>query len=102
MSGGISGLSPSSDASVWKRVPCALLVSGMINETSSQSQWIELDVNEYSPSTERENNFMEYTYTLASSLELNEFDSFILKLRMLALDTRNIPRFRNLRAVAVY
>ena len=102
VSGGISGLSPSSDASVWKRVPCALLVSGMINETSSQSQWIELDVNEYSHSTERENNFMEYTYTLASSLELNEFDSFILKLRMLALDTRNIPRFRNLRAVAVY
>jgi hypothetical protein len=96
------GLSPSNDALYWKRIPCALMVSDVQNEVSAESTWMELDVNEYSPSTEREHNFMEYTYTLPSTLELNEFDSFILKLKMLALNTKDIPRFRNLRAVAVY
>ena len=66
------------------------------------SQWVQLDVNDYTQTTERETNFMEYTYSLAPVLELNEFDSYILKFRMLALNSRDIPRFRNLRAVAVY
>lgn len=96
------GLSPSNDALYWQRIPCALMVSDIQNEVSAESTWMELDVNEYSPSTEREHNFMEYTYTLPSTLEMNEFDSFILKLNMLSLNTKDIPRFRNLRAVAVY
>ena len=96
------GLSPAVDALSWVRLPCSLMVSGMIVEAASTSQWMELNVNEYKQSTERETNFMEYNYTLPQSLELNEFDSFILKLQMLSLNTRDIPRFRNLRAVAVY
>ena len=96
------GLSPSNDALSWTRIPCALMVSGMVVESASSSQWMELNVNDYTPSTERETNFMEYNYTLPSSLELNEFDSFMLKLQMLALNSKDIPRFRNLRAVAVY
>ena len=99
---GIRNLSPSDDALCWKRIPCALLVSNLSTETGMESQWMELDVNDYNPSTERENNFMEYNYSLAQALELNEFDSFILKFRMLALNGKDIPRFRNLRAVAVY
>ena len=78
------------------------MVSDIQNAVSTESTWMELDVNEYSSSTEREHNFMEYTYTLPSTLELNEFDSFILKMKMLTLNTKDIPRFRNLRAVAVY
>lgn len=96
------GLEPANDAVYWKRIPCALVISSLQDDAVEDSQWVQLDVNDYTQTTERETNFMEYTYSLAPALELNEFDSYILKFRMLALNSRDIPRFRNLRAVAVY
>ena len=97
-----AGLAPSSDAVCWQRIPCVLIVSSLEDDAVEESQWVQLDVNDYTQTTERETNFMEYTYSLAPALELNEFDSYILRFQMLTLNSRDIPRFRNLRAVAVY
>ena len=97
-----AGLAPSSDAVYWQRIPCVLIVSSLEDDAVEDSQWVQLDVNDYTQTTERETNFMEYTYSLAPALELNEFDSYILRFQMLTLNSRDIPRFRNLRAVAVY
>ena len=95
-------LSPNADAIAWERVPCLLFATSPAKTAGMDSQWIELNCDEYKPSTERETNFMEYSYSTTSAMEINEFDSFMVKARMFSLNTRDVPRFRNLRAVAVY
>ena len=98
----VYNLEPSIDAMNWEKIPCTLFVSAKKTEKRIDGDWEEMTVDPYKNSTERETNYMEYTYSSNPAAELNEFDAFILKVKMLAVNTRDIPRFRNLRAVAVY
>ena len=100
--GGSRNLAPANNVLNWEKISCVLFVSGKESQKAAEGRWEELKCDEYKPSTERENNFMEYNYSTTPAMELNEFDSFLVKTRMLSLNTRDIPRFRNLRVVAVY
>lgn len=100
--GGSVNLAPAMNVLNWEKMPCVLFVSQKTTETAPEAQWIELKGDDYKPSTERETNFMEYSYATTPAMELNEFDSFMLKIEMLSVNTKDVPRFRNLRTVAVY
>lgn len=93
---------PANDVLNWEKVPCLLFASEKLTGSTPEAKWMELTGDNYNQSTERETNFMEYSFSTVPAMELNEFDSFILKIDMWSLNTKDIPRFRNLRAVAIY
>ena len=113
----ITGVEPTVNTETgWKQIPCMLLIGEYSVSDDVDSTWIELTAPEYKNTTERETNFMEYMYSSiespiensTSSEELNStsfaddsFDEFRLKIELYCKDQCNVPRFRNLRAIAV-
>lgn len=86
----------------WKEIFCLFL--GTTAQIGNESEhWIPLTVNDFNYTTERATNFMEYTYTTVDATDNDStFDEFKIKVDMYAIRPEEVPRFRNLRAVAVY
>ena len=88
----------------WKEIPCLLLTKSYSEQTINESEdlWIDLQCNDYKITTERQTNFMEYTYSSTESYDISEsFDEFIIKFELYSKNQCEVPRFRNLRAIAV-
>jgi hypothetical protein len=92
---------PTDDATSWKKIHCVKLVS--ILKTKEDSDWCEMvkeEVDKKVSSIDVDSSFKEYTYVPKQEMT-GDFTSFSLKIDMFSQDKVNVPRVKNLRAIAL-
>jgi hypothetical protein len=92
---------PTDDATSWKKIHCVKLVS--ILKTKEDSDWCEMvkeEVDKKVSSIDVDSSFKEYTYVPKQEMT-GDFTSFSLKIDMFSQDKVNVPRVKDLRAIAL-
>ena len=89
---------PSDMSILWEKVPSIKTIS--VTKNGNEITWRKMKKEQNSASTiDKANKFIEYTYYPEIDIE-SEFKTFSIKVVMKSKDTVNIPRVRNLRAIA--
>ena len=92
---------PTDVATSWKKIHCVKLISPL--KTKEDSDWCEMAIesnNKTLSSIDVESSFNEYTYYPKQEMT-GDFTSFSLKIDMFSQDKVNVPRVKNLRAIAL-
>lgn len=89
---------PSSLSICWKKIPCIKTVSSIQNDT--EITWRPMKKESTQISTEMTDNFTEYTYVPEIDIE-SDFTDFAIRIDLYSQDEVNVPRVKNLRAIAV-
>ena len=97
-----AGFNEPSDVSIlWKKIHCVKLISPV--KTKEDADWCEMRAetnNTMLSSIDTENSFNEYTFIPKYEMT-GDFTSFALRIDMFSQDKVNVPRVKNLRAIAL-
>ena len=98
-----TGNTPSDNSIIWTKLHSIVTKTGV--HSTELSEWKQMSTVNTNNTTNSGIEFKEYTYSpseYTNSIEtLQEFTSFLIKVEMYSADEINVPRVKNLRAIAV-